>query len=51
VALVRDGRPVDVPSLAESRDHLAEVLTTLPWEGLALSKGDAAVPTVHEGPQ
>ena len=50
VALVRDGRPVDVPSLADSRDHLAHVLTTLPWEGLALSKGDPAIPTVHEGP-
>ena len=51
VALVRDGRPVDVLSLADSRDHLAHVLTTLPWEGLALSKGDPAIPTVHEGPQ
>jgi len=51
VALVRDGRPVGVPPLAESRDHLAHVLTTLPWEGLALSKGDPAIPTVNEGPQ
>ena len=51
VTMVRDGRPVDVPSLDRSRDHLAHVLTTLPWEGLALSKGDPAIPTVHEGPQ
>ena len=39
------------PRSADSRDHLAQVLTTLPWEGLALSKGDPAIPTVHEGPQ
>jgi nicotinate phosphoribosyltransferase len=50
VAMVRDGRRLDAPTLANSRDHLAHVLTTLPWEGLALSKGDPAIPTVHEGP-
>jgi nicotinate phosphoribosyltransferase len=51
VALVREGQPVDGTSLSDSRDHLAHVLTTLPWEGLALSKGEPAIPTVHEGPR
>lgn len=46
---VRDGELVDVPSLEQSRDHLRHVLTTLPWEGLALSKGEPAIPTIHEG--
>jgi nicotinate phosphoribosyltransferase len=36
------------PSLDESREHLQRVLTTLPWEALALSKGDPAIPTTYE---
>jgi len=49
VRYVAGGEPLDVPSLDASRDHLARVLTTLPWEGLALSKGDPAIPTTYEG--
>jgi nicotinate phosphoribosyltransferase len=47
VPLVRSGRPVDgLPTLQRSREHLARALVTLPWEGLSLSKGDPAIPTI-----
>jgi len=49
VPYVRSGEPAELPSLAQSRAHLAHVLTTLPWEGLALSKGEPAIPTTYEG--
>ncbi len=46
VPLVVDGERVpDLPSLEASREHLRRVLVTLPWDGLALSKGDPAIPT------
>ena len=52
VPLVRSGAPVDgVPTLAESRDHLRAVMLTLPWEGLKLSRGEPAIPTIHEEAQ
>jgi nicotinate phosphoribosyltransferase len=44
VPLMRDGAVVDgLPTLDESRDHLARRLVTLPWEGLALSRGEPAL--------
>jgi nicotinate phosphoribosyltransferase len=46
--MVRGGTLLDVPTLDESRDHLRHVLTTLPWQGLALSKGEPAIPTTYE---
>jgi nicotinate phosphoribosyltransferase len=46
---VRDGHLLDVPSPADSRDHLRHVMTTLPWHGLALSHGEPAIPTTYEG--
>lgn len=49
VTFVRDGKVLDGPSLRESRAHLEQVLTTLPWEGLALSRGEPAIPTIYEG--
>ena len=49
VPFVRSGEVSERPNLTESREHLRQVLTTLPWQGLALSKGDPAIPTVHEG--
>jgi len=49
VPFLRGGRRVDVPSLSASRDHLRHVLTTLPWEGLSLSRGEPAIPTTYEG--
>jgi nicotinate phosphoribosyltransferase len=46
--LLRQGRPVaDLPSLDESRAHLARARITLPWEGLRLSRGEPAIPTTH----
>jgi nicotinate phosphoribosyltransferase len=49
VSLVRDGERVPgLPTLAESRDHLRRTMVTVPWEGLKLSKGEPAVPTVTE---
>ena len=46
--MVRGGTLLDVPDLESSRDHLREVLTTLPWQGLALSKGEPVIPTTYE---
>lgn len=41
IPLVRDGEIVpNLPSLDESRDHLAKALVSLPWEGLALSRDE-----------
>jgi nicotinate phosphoribosyltransferase len=44
--LVRGGRPADdLPTLAESREHLRAATVTLPWDGLKLSRGEPAIPT------
>ena len=41
---MRDGEIVDdLPTLTQSRDHLAAQLVTLPWEGLALSRDEPAL--------
>ncbi|SDQ07518.1 nicotinate phosphoribosyltransferase [Quadrisphaera sp. DSM 44207] len=46
VPLVRGGEPVPgLAALEDSRRHLREVMVTLPWEGLALSRGEPAIPT------
>ncbi|WP_167583935.1 nicotinate phosphoribosyltransferase [Kineococcus rubinsiae] len=46
VPLVRDGEVVDgLPGLEEAREHLRRVLVTLPWDALALSRGEPAIPT------
>jgi nicotinate phosphoribosyltransferase len=46
VPMVRNGTAVtDGRSLADARHHLAQALVTLPWEGLKLSHGEAAIPT------
>ncbi|MFD6161849.1 nicotinate phosphoribosyltransferase [Nocardia sp. NPDC060256] len=46
VPLVRGGKVVDdLPTLSDSRDHVAHGLISLPWEGLKLSAGEPAVPT------
>jgi nicotinate phosphoribosyltransferase len=48
VPLVRGGEPVEgLPDLEASRSRLREALVSLPWEGLALSAGDPAIPTRH----
>ena len=44
--LFRAGRPVpNLPTLDDSRDHLARGLVSLPWAGLKLSRGEPAIPT------
>jgi nicotinate phosphoribosyltransferase len=50
VPIVRNGEPLTVPTLDESRAHLKTVLTTLPWRGLSLSRGEPAIPTTYEEP-
>ena len=46
VPLLRGGERVpDLPDLAASREHLRRALVTLPWDGLALSRGEPALPT------
>ncbi|WP_410650620.1 nicotinate phosphoribosyltransferase [Amycolatopsis sp. cmx-4-54] len=47
IPLVRDGRTVDdLPTLDDARQRLRRALVTLPWEGLKLSHGEPAIPTV-----
>ncbi|WP_059017594.1 nicotinate phosphoribosyltransferase [Mycobacterium sp. M26] len=45
VALVRDGEPVVQSDLTAARELVAAGLRSLPWEGLALSQGEPAIPT------
>ena len=50
VPLLRGGEPVaGLPTLEESREHLRAALVSVPWEGLKLSRGEPALPTVFEG--
>ncbi|MGB6182176.1 MAG: nicotinate phosphoribosyltransferase [Rhodococcus sp. (in: high G+C Gram-positive bacteria)] len=46
VPLVRGGEIVGSSSVEDARALVAEGLRSLPWEGLGLSQGDPAVPTV-----
>jgi nicotinate phosphoribosyltransferase len=45
VPLVRDGAPVAPFDMAAARARVADGLHSLPWDGLKLSRGDAAIPT------
>jgi nicotinate phosphoribosyltransferase len=50
VPLIRGGARVPgLPTLDQSREHLRAALVSVPWEGLKLSRGDPAIPTVFEG--
>jgi nicotinate phosphoribosyltransferase len=50
VPLVRGGDQVPgLPTLEQSREHLRAALVSVPWEGLKLSRGEPALPTVFEG--
>lgn len=40
------GEVLEMPSLAEAREHLRQNLISIPWEGLKLSAGDPAIPVV-----
>jgi nicotinate phosphoribosyltransferase len=46
--LVRGGQPAgSAATLDESRQRVREGLVSLPWEGLKLSQGEPAIPTVY----
>ncbi|WP_214401965.1 nicotinate phosphoribosyltransferase [Pseudonocardia lacus] len=50
VPLVRGGKTVPgVETLEQSRQRLRAALVSVPWEGLKLSRGEPALPTVFEG--
>jgi nicotinate phosphoribosyltransferase len=50
VPLMHGGEQVPgLPTLDESREHLRAALVSVPWEGLKLSRGEPAIPTVFEG--
>jgi nicotinate phosphoribosyltransferase len=52
VAFLKGGElTADVATLEQSRAHVEYVLTTVPWEGLKLSRGEPAIPTRYEEPQ
>jgi nicotinate phosphoribosyltransferase len=47
IPLIRDGKRVeDLPTLEDNRQRLRHALVSLPWEGLKLSSGEPAIPTV-----
>jgi nicotinate phosphoribosyltransferase len=47
IPLVRAGQRVSgLPTLEESRERLRKALVSVPWEGLKLSAGEPAIPTV-----
>ncbi|MHA6798682.1 nicotinate phosphoribosyltransferase [Bounagaea algeriensis] len=49
--LMRGGQRVDdLPTLEEDRERLRHALVSLPWEGLKLSHGEPAIPTVFPRP-
>ena len=48
--LLRDGKRVDdLPTLEDNRQRLRHALVSVPWEGLKLSHGEPAIPTVFPG--
>ncbi|GLZ41031.1 nicotinate phosphoribosyltransferase [Actinokineospora sp. NBRC 105648] len=48
IPLLRGGRPVaGLPTLEDSRNRVRQGLVSLPWEGLKLSAGEPAIPTVY----
>jgi nicotinate phosphoribosyltransferase len=50
VPLMRGGEPVaELENLVQSRERLRAALVSVPWEGLKLSRGEPALPTVFEG--
>src|SRR3954452_16410071 len=50
VPLMRDGEIVaGLETLEQSRERLRAALVSVPWEGLKLSRGEPALPTVFEG--
>ncbi len=47
VPLLREGQPVgSPPTIQDGRERVTAALTSLPWDGLRLSPGEPAVPTL-----
>ncbi|MBP2476731.1 nicotinate phosphoribosyltransferase [Crossiella equi] len=47
IPLVRAGQRVEgLPTLEDGRERLRQALVSVPWEGLALSQGEPAIPTI-----
>jgi len=46
VPLLRSGEPVGTATLEQGRQRLRDGLRSVPWEGLTLSRGEPAIPTV-----
>ncbi|MGH3900582.1 MAG: nicotinate phosphoribosyltransferase [Pseudonocardiaceae bacterium] len=45
--LLRNGQPVaELPTLQQGRERVRAALHSMPWEGLKLSRGEPAIPTV-----
>lgn len=51
VPLVRAGEVLAAPDLDAARSLVARGLGSLPWEGLALSRGEPAIPTRQVAPR
>ncbi|MET9227389.1 nicotinate phosphoribosyltransferase [Lentzea sp. NPDC003310] len=48
VPLMRGGKVTDeVPTLEQGRERLRAALVSVPWEGLKLSRGEPAIPTIY----
>jgi nicotinate phosphoribosyltransferase len=48
IPLMRGGQVTDeVPTLEQSRERLRAALVSVPWEGLKLSRGEPAIPTIY----
>ncbi|PPK68932.1 nicotinate phosphoribosyltransferase [Actinokineospora auranticolor] len=48
IPLMRGGQPPsELPTLEDGRTRVRQGLVSLPWEGLKLSAGEPAIPTVH----
>ncbi|WP_394622101.1 nicotinate phosphoribosyltransferase [Lentzea sp. JNUCC 0626] len=46
--LMRGGQQTDeVPALEQNRERLRAALVSVPWEGLKLSRGEPAIPTIY----
>jgi nicotinate phosphoribosyltransferase len=48
IPLMRAGQVTpEVPTLEQSRERLRAALVSVPWEGLKLSRGEPAIPTIY----
>ena len=48
IPLMRAGQTsADLPTLEQCRERLSAALVSVPWEGLKLSRGEPAIPTIY----